>query len=70
MTTAQHYFALLYADVLDFIADPALMSAAGLVLMVLAFWMVIIIAIIRHATVSKCASASKGPASSEEPREE
>jgi uncharacterized RDD family membrane protein YckC len=48
MTTAQHYFALLYADVLDFIADPALMSAAGLVLMVLAFWMVIIIAIIRH----------------------
>jgi uncharacterized RDD family membrane protein YckC len=48
MTTAQHYFALLYTDVQAFIADPALMPAAGLVVMVVAFWLVVIIAIIRH----------------------
>ena len=48
MTTAQHYFSLLYGDVYAFISDPALTGAACLVLMVVAFWMVIIIAIIRH----------------------
>jgi hypothetical protein len=48
MTTAQHYFAVLYADVWPYVSDPVLMKAAGLVLMVVAFWMVIILAIMHH----------------------
>jgi hypothetical protein len=48
MTTAQHYFAVLYADVWPYVSDPVLMKAAGLVLMVAAFWMVVILAIMHH----------------------
>jgi hypothetical protein len=48
MTTAQYYFAVLYADLWPYVSDPILMKAAGLVLMVVAFWMVIILAIMHH----------------------
>jgi hypothetical protein len=54
MTTAQSFLALVYADVYAYTSDPVAMSAAGLVLMVVAFWLVIFLAIMRlthHADI-------------------